>query len=261
MYAMPELASVTLDWWRGLRRHFVRAGIGDVPAELAVPTELEAHWLDPHLLFTQTCGYPLTHALAGEVQLIATPCYLARGCAGSTYRSVVVVREEDAIRDLGDLRGKRVAYNSRDSQSGYNTLRNLIYPLAEKGKFFTESIETGAHRASLALVRTGQADVASIDCVSLALLERIAPAELTGIRKFCLTAAAPSLPYITAGATTTETVRRLRQGLQAAFDDTQLAATRAELLLGEIAVLPIDAYEPILAMEREALRAGYSRLD
>lgn len=261
MYAMPELASITRDWWRGLQRHFMRAGIGEVPGELAMPADLEAHWLASRLLFTQTCGYPLTHALAGKVQLVATPCYLAPGCEGSTYRSVVVVRDGDAIRDLADLRGKRVAYNSRDSQSGYNTLRHLLSSLANHGSFFAESIETGGHRASLAYVRTGKVDVASIDCVSLALLERVAPAELAGIRKLCLTAAAPSLPYITAGATSAETLQRLRQGLLAAFQDPQLAVTRSDLLLDAVAILPIEAYGPILDMEQDAMRSGYPALD
>jgi ABC-type phosphate/phosphonate transport system substrate-binding protein len=261
MYAMPELVSVTEAWWQGLRRHFIAAGIVDPPADLTMPVDLVQHWLAPDLLFTQTCGYPLTHALSGRVQLVATPSYSAAGCAGSMYRSVVVVRDDSGIRDLGDLRGQRVAFNSTDSQSGYNTLRNLVFPLMQGGRFFAQAIETGAHRQSLAHVRAGLADVAAIDCVSLALLERWAPGEMAGIRKLCLTAPAPSLPYITAMATSVETVRRLQAGLRAAFDDPSLRPVRADLLLADIAFLSIDAYQPILDMEQAARRAGYPKLD
>jgi len=260
MYALPELASATAAWWQGLRRHFTQAGIAEVAERLQEPADLAAHWLAPDLLFTQTCGYPLTHLLSGKVQLLATPCYAAPGCEGPSYRSVVIVREDSGITELADIRGKRVAYNGTDSQSGYNTLRDLVLPLAQRGKVFGEAIESGAHRQSLAFVRTGKADVAAIDCVSLALLERVAPAELRGIRKLCLTAPAPSLPYITSLATPVETIRRLRDGLRAAIDDPQLTAVRDDLLIADIAILPLAAYEPILTMEKTAIEAGYPAL-
>jgi len=257
---MPELETATTAWWQGLRRHFIRAGIADVPDRLHEPDDLLTHWLMQDLLFTQTCGYPLTHVLDDRVQLVATPCYDAPGCDGPNYRSYIIVREDSRIAELADLRGKRVAYNGTDSQSGYNTLRSALYPLAQNGKLFAGGIETGAHRQSLAAVRNGAADVAAIDCVSLALFERVAPAELQGVRKLCLTEPAPSLPYIASKRITAVTIQRLREGLRAAIDDPQLRAVRAELLLADIAVLPIDAYQPILAMERSALEAQYSHL-
>lgn len=261
MYALPELAAPTRDWWRGLRRHFMRAGIAEVPERLTEPSDLARHWLAPDLLFTQTCGYPLTHVLSGKVQLVATPCFGAAGCDGPSYCSVVVTREEEGVDTLADLRGKRVAYNGTDSQSGYNTLRHLVAPMAQAGRFFAAGIETGAHRRSLAAVRDGAADVAALDCVSLALIERVAPDELSGIRKLCLTSPAPSLPYIASKATPAETLERLRDGLRAATDDPHLQATRAALLLTDIVVLPLEAYHSILSMEREAVAAGYPRLD
>jgi len=260
MYALPELTAATRDWWQGLRHHFVRAGIADVPAQLTEPAELEPHWLASDLLFTQTCGYPLTHVLSGKVQLVAAPCFDAAGCDGPSYRSIVVTRDGEGIDTLADLRSKRVAYNGSDSQSGYNTLRHLVAPLAQAGRFFAESIETGAHRRSLAAVRSGLADAASIDCVSLALIERVAPEEMRGIRKLCQTTPAPSLPYITSNATSPETLQRLRDGLRAAIADPHLQAVRSALLLTDIVFLPLAAYEPILAMERQAIAAGYAQL-
>lgn len=261
MYAMPELDAATRAWGRGLLRHFADAGIADLPAELTEPADLEAHWLAPDLLFTQTCGYPLTHVLADKVQLLATPCYGAAGCDGATYRSYVVVREDGGIAGLKDLRGKRVAYNGTDSQSGYNTLRHLVAPLAKGERFFGGGLETGAHRHSLAAVRRGEADAASIDCVSLALIEQVAPDEMKGLRRLCPTAPAPNLPYITSLSTSAETLNRLRDGLQAAVADPALRAAREALLITDIAVLPPAAYAAILAMETEAAASGYSRLD
>jgi ABC-type phosphate/phosphonate transport system substrate-binding protein len=261
MYALAEVLPATLDWWLGLCRHFRRAGIDDLPLTMAEPQDLYEHWRHPFLLFTQTCGYPLTHDLAGQVQLVATPCYRAPGCDGSSYRSFIVVRDDDAIEDLADLRGKRVAFNSRDSQSGYNCLRHLIAPLAQDGRFFGTALETGGHRRSLAAVRQGRADVASIDCVSYALIAAVAPEEVAGIRVLCESAPAPNLPYITAISTPPQKLARLQDGLRAAVADPRLAAARETLLIDDVTVLHRDAYDVILSMERAAIDAGYRDLD
>src|SRR5262249_9564629 len=147
-----------------------------------------------------------------------------------------------------------------DSQSGYNTLRAVVAPLARDGRFFGSRIETGAHRASLAAVKVGDADVASVDCVSFALIRRAQPRELEGLRVLCATAAAPGLPYVTAAATSEDDLARLRQGLAAACADPALAETRARLLIAGCDVLPDKAYDVILAMEKAAIAAGYPEL-
>lgn len=169
-YPMYAAAPGAVDgFWQGLRGHLLEAGFGDVEAGLSQPDDLMAHWMAPDLLLSQTCGYPLTHALAGRVQLVGTPCYDAPGCAGPLYSSVFVVRAGDPARQLADLRGRRVAFNSRDSQSGANCLREAVSPLAEDGRFFSRAIESGAHRRSLRLVQDEDADIAAVDCVTYAL--------------------------------------------------------------------------------------------
>ncbi|NIR61538.1 MAG: hypothetical protein GWO02_19625, partial [Gammaproteobacteria bacterium] len=51
----------------------------------------EEIWRSTELLLSQTCGYPLTHALAGVVELVATPAYAAQGCRGPEYASLLIV--------------------------------------------------------------------------------------------------------------------------------------------------------------------------
>ncbi|MCZ7598487.1 MAG: hypothetical protein M5U09_13265 [Gammaproteobacteria bacterium] len=66
-------------------------------------------------LFSQTCGYPLTHALAGLVRLVATPCHAAPGCDGPRYRSLLIVAAESRAETLDGLRSMRCAFNDTDS--------------------------------------------------------------------------------------------------------------------------------------------------
>jgi ABC-type phosphate/phosphonate transport system substrate-binding protein len=257
MYNPPGAAGASEALWRGLARHFRRAGIPDVPDGLATQPTLPDHWLSPDLLFSQTCGYPLTHALAGGVQLVATPCYDAPGCEGPSYCSILVVAADSPATSPADLRGKRAAFNTPDSQSGMNALRAVIAPLAEGGRFFAEVIETGGHAASLDLVASGAAEVAAIDAVSLALFAQYRRPTMARVRALCRSPSAPGLPFITAGGASHERVMRLRDGLRAAMADPDLAGARQALLLRDIMLLPDSAYDPILDMEQAAQRRGY----
>jgi ABC-type phosphate/phosphonate transport system substrate-binding protein len=260
MYDLPELAAATDAWWRGLRSHFAAQGFRDLPDRLNRQGDPVERLKAPGLIFAQTCGFPLTHKLKDHVQLLATPRYAVPGCAGATYVSWIVVRTDDPAKTPEDLRGYRVAYNDDGSQSGYNTLRALIAPLAAGKPFFGRAIESGAHRNSLALVKAGEADVAALDCVTFALIARMAPAEVQGIRVLRASATAPGLPYVTAAATSNAEVQRLQAGIAAAFADPGLQATRAALLLDGCEILPRSAYDVIPAMEQAAIAAGYPQL-
>jgi ABC-type phosphate/phosphonate transport system substrate-binding protein len=261
MYDLPELSAATHELWRGFARHFRAAGVADVPAQLTSRPRLPEYWLSPFLLFSQSCGYPLTHALKGRVRVVATPCYDALGAKGPEYFSVIVVPAAAPAHSFAELRGKRAAFNGTDSQSGFNVLRALAAPLAQGGRFFSESIETGSHVASLEMVASGEADLAAIDCVTFALLSRHSRSSLVGLRALCRTASAPALPYVTAGSTSDDVLQRLRRGLKAAMADPALADVKAKLLLTGVEVLPERAYDRIVEMEAAALALGYPALD
>jgi len=256
MYDLPEITAVTDAWWRGLAGHLRRVGISDVPNRLERETDRNIVWTDPTLMIAQTCGYPLTHALAGKVRLAAAPKYDAPGCQGAMYRSLIVVNAQCDAAEMADLRGQRAAINGTASQSGFNVLRSTIAPLAENGRFFSEVIASGMHRASLGMVAAGAADVCAVDCVTHALLARHAPEALGGTRILTETEAAPSLPYITAGTVSDDDLERLRQGLAAAAADPALADVRAELLISDFELLADDAYDVIIDMEMRAEAVG-----
>ena len=258
MYEVPPDAMAV--FWAGLRDHMRAAGLIDVPEALCHPTDLRAHWRRPDLLLSQTCGFPLVTSLAGQVRYVATPRYRALGCEGAFYSSAVVVRASDGAERLDDLAGRRVAFNARDSQSGMNALRAMIAPLASGRRFFSEAIETGSHRASVAAVRAGRADVASIDAVTWALLSRDLPDEAGGLRVLTFTARAPGLPLVTALWTSPTDLARLRDALAETCADETFAACRAELLIDGFDVLPSEVYAGILHMQDEAIRKGYPAL-
>lgn len=216
-----------------------------------------AHWMDPGLLLSQTCGFPLTHALAGRVQLVGTFAYDAPGCDGARYRSQLICRDADAAQMLQAFRGRVVAHNSEDSQSGYNSLRALIAPLATNGRFFSAAIASGSHRASVEQVRSGQADLAAVDCVTWALLQRDHPDTVRGLQVCGHTASAPGLPLVTSIHTPNHVLQALRQAWRQVVADTRWAPARAELFIRNFTEIPLDAYNEIPQMAENAHSYGY----
>ncbi|SDO26710.1 ABC-type phosphate/phosphonate transport system, substrate-binding protein [Rhodoferax sp. OV413] len=258
MYAAGSAANATL--WQAVAEQLRHAGLAQVPDTLAQPDDLMAHWTDPGLLLSQTCGYPLTHALAGRVQLVGAFAYAAPGCEGVYYRSQLVCRDADAGQPLEAFRGRVVAYNSEDSQSGYNSLRALLAPWARDGRFFASAVASGSHRSSVELVRSGQADLAAVDCVTWALLARDQPEAVRGLQVCGQTAPAPGLPLVTSIHTSAAVLQALHQALHQVVADPRWAEVRAALLVQDFAELPLSAYGVIPQMAQNAMDAGYPRL-
>jgi len=254
MYDMPERRPAIAAWWAGLARHWRAAGLGDIPQSAHMPDDLYALWLAPDLFIAQTCGYPLTHALKDRVTLVATPCYAVDGCVGSSYLSMIVARRDSDLQSLDDIAGKVAAINGYDSQSGCNALRHSLIGKGAPARI----VETGGHRRSMAAVREGRADVAAIDCVTYANLQAVAPHEVAPLRVIARSARAPGLPYVTRRDVSPADLQKLREGLQTAISDPALAEVRSTLLIAGIEILPLQAYDRLLEMEREAERAARS---
>ena len=254
MYHIHRPAVTAL--WAGLAGQLRAAGVAGVPQELVWPADMEAHWLAPELLLSQACGFPLVTFLDGRVQLVGAFHYDAPGCDGVLNRGQIVVRASDPAQSLEDLRGRRVAINGTDSQSGYNSLRALVTPLARDGRFFGTTHVTGAHHLSVIAVRDGLADVAAIDCVSLAGFNRHRPDITAGTRVLGETAAYPGLPLITSSTTTPATMAALREALAWVTLAPAMAQVRDDLFIRAFEALPITRYQVCRDMRDAAAAAG-----
>ena len=267
MYDFPELRGAHDAFWGALAARLVSAGLPHVPRDLAHHVGLGEVWRDPPLLFAQGCEYPLATSFADHVRLVASPMYSAAGCEGARYRSAIVVRGGvvDGAADSGfagaalaDLRGRRCAINELDSNSGMNLLRAAIAPLATGGRFFGSVVVSGSHLRSVEMVASGEADVASVDCVSFAHFQRLYPSVVGELRVLAWTHSSPSLPFITARSTGDATVRALRSALADVFDDDGLAPVREQLLLSGVDLAPKEGFDEVLALERGAVEEGYA---
>ncbi|WP_312212901.1 PhnD/SsuA/transferrin family substrate-binding protein [Pseudescherichia sp.] len=208
--------------------------------------DLLTHWQSDDLLLSQACGYPLVTRLT-EVQTVGCFHYSAPGCEGIRYRSLLVVRQSDRHKTLADFRGSRAVCNAPDSQSGYNVFMQMVAPLAQSGNFFNDVIFSGSHRQSLVEIGEGRADIAAIDCVTFALLQRHAPQLISELAVIGASPAAPGLPLITARNTPPSRIALLRDALRQLVSDPTYRTLCAALFISGFSDVSRQDYAPILS--------------
>ena len=261
MYDLPGLEAHNDRLWAAIGDRLRARGV-DAPLRLTRDEPLNTLWTEPDLILAQTCGYPLVKHLGSRVRMVATPRYRARGCSGASHRSLIIVRKYDARAGLEPFRGARCAVNDEASNTGMNLLRAEIAPLVHHPKepFFGEVVMTGSHAASIDAVIDDEADIAAIDCVTFALLQRLRPARTARVRVMGFTAQTPGLPLIAAAATPPDVIRALQGALASAAEDIDLKPTLDALLIDGFTQVPTAHYRAVLHAEQIAVTQGYPSL-
>lgn len=260
MYDFPEVHWALDDLWCAIADNLRQRGMTGVPKDLIHTRPLAELWTAPEMYISQCCGLDVVKNYTRHLLPLATPISVASGNDGHRYRSNVIVHAASDVDCLEDLRGKICVVNGPESHSGMNVLRALIAPLSNGNPFFAEVIESGAHEDSIAMVAAGKADVAAIDCVSFALLNRHRPASTHSVRVLTHTEYGPAIPYVTRTDTKAETVDIMRQAIIAAFAEPGIADALDTLFLTGVTVLPKDIYYELIDFERAAVSQGYPKL-
>jgi ABC-type phosphate/phosphonate transport system substrate-binding protein len=255
MYDHPAQRRANEALWSAIAGHLRRQGI-EAPEALDHDRPVEALWRDPRLLLAQACGYPLVADPDLALTVVAVPSYAVADCPPGRHVSRIVVRIDDPAATLADLRGRVAAVNARLSNSGANLLRASIAPIAGAGPFFAQVHLTGSHRASAAAVAEGSVDVAAIDAVTFAAIERFEPGAVAGLRVLANTRSVPALPFVTARATSAPVRAALRAALVAAVRDPELADARAALFLSDIRPAGGHRYGEVARIARDAAALG-----
>lgn len=195
MYDWPEVSPALDRLWAAIGSSLDELGI-DRPDRRGTPADPIAHWRDPALLLSQTCGLPFRRHLRDHVAVVGAFDHRLPDTASGDYCSVLIVPATRPVESLADLGGVTAAVNGADSQSGHAALRHALiaYPSAVAG-----ALVTGSHRGSIHAVATGAAGIAAIDAVSWELGLAHDPATAR-CRVVARTKPTVGLPLITAAA-------------------------------------------------------------
>ena len=194
-------------------------------------TPVDTQWRAEDLVVSQACGLDLFLADA-PIEPVLAPVFDLDCEEGCYYSYLVGAREGIA------------AVNSLSSRSGLSALLTVCEPRS--------LIVTGSHAASLAAVRAGAADMASIDAVTWHILERDVPSSVRGLDVLERTPAAPAPPYVVRRDVVRRAGRRdaLAPLITAAMHEPATLPARQALLIRDVMPVTIDDYAPVLAEYR-----------
>jgi ABC-type phosphate/phosphonate transport system substrate-binding protein len=246
MYDWPELRWAHDRLWAAAAERLNARGIA-APGGLDWDRPAEEVWSDPGLLLSQTCGWPYATRLNAHLRLVGTPVYSVEGCEGPLYSSFIVTRRTQRGDRLRDFAGRRFAFNSLDSLSGY------VVPISEmriegldpQAVVWTE---TGSHRASLRAVAEDRADIASIDAVCWAMAGRFEADAVSRLRVLMRSPLRPGLPFVTAGGASAARAATIRSALVEMLQSEAAGAASAALYIRDIVPLAHAEYAAIAAL-------------
>ncbi len=138
-----------------------------LPVEVVIPTNYSAAVQGlisnkVHVAYMDSLPYILAKKETG-VEIIAVEKRNGR----TDYESLIVVKKESPIKTLGDLKGKKMAFTSQTSTSGY--LMPFSHLVREKQlkqpeelpKYFSEILYAGGYDKALQAVLRGQTEAAA----------------------------------------------------------------------------------------------------
>ena len=196
MYARPSNRRAYDALWSLIAEGLRARGIA-APDLLDHETSHIAGWKRPDLILGQICNLPYRLAFREKVTRIGAADYGLDGCAPGYYRSVFIARASEGQCTPEQFADRRFAKNDIYSQSGYGAAQLWA---AQHGFQFTNLLETGAHRSSIAAVATGRADIAAIDAQTWRMAEQDMP-EVANLQIIGATDPSPGMSFITAGKT------------------------------------------------------------
>ncbi len=238
MYDRAETAGATDRLWAGLRDALRSQGIAAPDALTRGEAAFWPAWTRPDLTFSQTCGYPYRARLHEMVTLIGSPDYDLPDCPPGYYYSVYLARADDPRAGLAAFDGAAFAYNEPMSQSGWAAPQNHARAI---GLHLRPVLQTGRHRFSALAVAEGRADIAALDAVTWALLQRH-DGFAQDLRVIARTdPPTPALPYIAAKGVDADACFRALQAAIAGLSqpDRDLLMLRGVVRIAEQAYLAV----------------------
>jgi ABC-type phosphate/phosphonate transport system substrate-binding protein len=260
MYAVtPTVAQA----WRSLLTWVIeRAQVRCEVIEYPSPQPLPALWSRDDMGCAFMCGYPFAHANPQPVILAAPvpspPAYRGR----PVYWTNVVARSDGPLRTIEDTFGKRMAFTTPDSQSGYQAIRALLAPSAHGAALFAELVgPLVTPRRVIEAVVAGEADAGPVDSYAFDLLQRHEPGLMAPLRVIATTLpTTPIPPLVAAPGIAPADADRLREALLAAGSAAALGEARASLLLRGFAAVAAREYESFRYASQAATVMGYPAL-
>ncbi len=261
MYSVDAVSAAA---WRALLEWVMkRSGVASEVIDYPPPQRLEALWSRPDLGCAFMCGYPLVRATPQPIVLAAPVPSPNRYGGRPVYWSDLVVRDDSKLETVADILGRRFAYTTEDSQSGYHAARRFLAPYARARGLPLFASTVGplvTPRNLVEAIVAGEADAGPLDSYAHDLLRLHEPALATRLRTIASTAPTAIPPLVAAATIPAGDARRLTDALLAVEHAAELTWARAALLLQRFERVTAESYDTLQVRAKEADALGYARL-
>jgi ABC-type phosphate/phosphonate transport system substrate-binding protein len=261
---MYSVEATTAAAWQALLEWVAqRADVPMIYEPHRPPAPLDALWRRPDLGGALMCGFPFAtwhdpavvrpHPLAAVVPLAAPS-------GEPVYRTAVVTRADGDIAGLDDLRDRRFAYTTPESQSGYQAVREWMgaRAAAAGGRWFGATIgPLVTPRAVVDAILRGDADAGPLDAYWLDLLMRHEPATARQLRTVTHTDWTPLPPFVCSAAVPPPQRQRIAGALLEAGETPALGDVRATLAIATLAPVTAADYAVLATRARATDALGY----
>lgn len=238
MYPMEPLRPAWERIWDAVHRR-----TGWTPDVLTWVENVQGAWVDPDCVVAHACGWPVATTLVDLVDVVGAFAFDVPLAEGPRCRTALMASRRDALESF-DTTDTVAAVNSECSLSGWISLRAGVVG----GRTWPGPVVwTGAHVASLTALQDGRADIASIDPVTLAFVERHLPELTVGLHEVGRGPLVPGTPIVVPRGTAPERIAELRDALAAAVADPSVRATD-ELFIKEFVPLDRDVYDALVEL-------------
>ncbi len=260
---MYEWVPSLIDAWRHLLEGVARHAGVDLQFLESRAVSLEELWARQDLGCVFMCGYPYV-LRADRPALLAAPVPSPSRYGGRpAYVTDFIVRADAPYATLEDTFGRRFAYSTEHSHSGYNAARYHLLShrsAARAALFGTVKGPYVRQRAVIQAVLDGEADLTAIDGYAHDLLRRHDPTVAAQLRVVATTKPAPSPPLVASPSMSSDERARLTAALVSAHEHPELAAAMEDLLLLRFERVEESALGLFLDWERAAAAAGYAKI-
>jgi ABC-type phosphate/phosphonate transport system substrate-binding protein len=260
---MYEWAPSLIDAWRRLLEGVARQARVDLEFLESRAVSLDELWSRQDMGCVFMCGYP--YALrADRPALLAAPVPSPPRYGGRpVYLTDFIVRADAPYATLEDTFGRRFAYSTEHSHSGYNAARYHLLSHRSANRVALFGTVKGPYirqRAVIQAVLDGEADLTAIDGYAHDLLRRHDSRVTAQLRVVATTRPAPSPPLVSSPSMSSEERERLTAALVSAHERPELATVMDDLLLRRFERVEESALGLFLDWERAAAAAGYAKI-
>ena len=194
------------------------------------------------------CGITFATAPEGRYRYLATMVADSPELPAGYYDSLLITSARGGLSSPADFDPARHRAVINEPRSFSGNLTFAAHMQAAYGISFGDVMHSGAHLKSIAMVASGEADLAAIDRVSFSLARHAVPQDVDGVSIIGRTASHPGIAFVADAELPDPVVRKLRATIMEFRDDSAWPELQAILGVADITVLDPQNYAPMASV-------------